>query len=82
MDCCEFVDMLIDYCESCLPEDVRCRFEEHLAQCSCCQSVARTYRRVSELAGALRVDEMPEEHRQRLRLALRERLARDGIECP
>jgi hypothetical protein len=67
MTCKETIDLLADYLESALDDQLIEQLETHLRDCGPCVAYLNTYRRTRELAGdAGRVD-MPEEMKARLR---------------
>lgn len=67
MTCKETIELLADYLESALDDQLIEQLEAHLRDCGPCVAYLNTYRRTRELAGdAGRVD-MPEEMKARLR---------------
>jgi len=79
LPCAAFVEMVTDYLDGAIPDDLRGRLEYHLAFCDGCRSVLAQIERVVQLAGQLTesdVDALPEAERQELMAAFR--AARSG----
>lgn len=53
-NCQECVDLLTEYLEGNLEEDVHTRLDEHLATCAPCINFVRTFKRASDLIVQLR----------------------------
>lgn len=67
MTCRELIDILDDYLDGALSEDLRGDLERHLEDCAPCRAYLATYRKTREVgADAARI-EMPEEMKARLR---------------
>ncbi len=74
---CEDVELLLgDYTENDLPESLKLRMDEHIAECPDCEEGLRRYREVIELAGEMKEsgEPMPERVKDNLRDALHKRL--------
>jgi anti-sigma factor RsiW len=67
MNCHEAIDVLADYLDATLSQDVLSRLEAHLRACAPCRAYLATYKRTAELAAKVNRVEMPAEVRQRLR---------------
>lgn len=59
MTCREVADFLFDYLSGELGNDVRARFERHLAVCGNCRAYLATYQATIRLARAATVTEPP-----------------------
>jgi anti-sigma factor RsiW len=67
MTCRELIDILDDYLDGTLVDDLRGDLEHHLEDCAPCRAYLATYRKTREVgADAARI-EMPEEMKARLR---------------
>jgi anti-sigma factor RsiW len=53
LTCSELVELVTDFLEDALPEDVRERFEAHLAGCEDCTAYVEQVRETVRLAGRL-----------------------------
>jgi hypothetical protein len=77
MTCKEAIDILGDYLEQALAEDLAAGLELHLRDCAPCRAYLSTYRKTRDLTRAAGRAPMPEEMQQRLRRFLLERLGGD-----
>jgi anti-sigma factor RsiW len=69
LPCKEFVELVTDYLDDALPDDLRTRVDRHLATCDGCQNVLAQWRTIIALAGRLTeadVDNTDELTRDRL----------------
>jgi len=66
MNCHEAIDVLADYLDMALTQDVIAQLEAHLRVCAPCRAYLATYKRAAELAAKVNRVEMPPEVRQRL----------------
>jgi anti-sigma factor RsiW len=53
LQCVEFVELITDYLEDALPDDLRARVEAHLETCPGCPNALEQLRMVVELTGRL-----------------------------
>ena len=74
MTCRELIDILDDYLDGTLPDDIRSGLESHLADCAPCRAYLATYRKTREIGTAATRVEMPDEMRARLRRFLSDKL--------
>jgi anti-sigma factor RsiW len=74
MTCQELIDVLAEYLEQSLPEEVAEALERHLADCAPCGAYLATYRKTRSVSAEAQRIEMPDEMRRRLRQFLVERL--------
>jgi len=72
MTCKEVVEIVSDYLEDALPAQDRARFEAHLAGCAGCTTYVEQMREIIRLTGMLTEEQVPTEHRERLRQAFRD----------
>ncbi len=77
MTCKEAIDVLGEYLEQTLAEELTGELERHLGDCAPCRAYLNTYRKTRELTGTAGRAPMPEEMKQRLRRFLLDRLG-DG----
>lgn len=54
MTCKELVELVTDYLEGALPEDIRMRMEHHLAGCEGCTNYLEQMRQTIRLTGHIR----------------------------
>ena len=67
--CKELVELVTDYLEATLPEDIRLRVEQHVSGCSGCTNYLEQMRQTIRLTGQLREEHLsPEEKDNLLRL--------------
>ncbi|MEU8969436.1 zf-HC2 domain-containing protein [Streptomyces monashensis] len=71
MDCVDFVELVTDFLEGALPEDVERRFVEHLAECSGCERYLDQFRRTIAATGELTPDSISPDARRQLLSAFR-----------
>jgi anti-sigma factor RsiW len=74
--CEDVVGVLHDYLEGSLDAKLAAAIERHFHGCKDCQAFSRTYKEVVQLTGELAVDDIPDQVRQRVQAAVRERAAR------
>jgi anti-sigma factor RsiW len=74
MTCKEAIDVLGEYLEHLLTEDLAAELERHLRDCAPCRAYLSTYRKTRELTREAGRAPMPEEMKQRLRRFLIDRL--------
>ena len=72
MTCKEVVEIVSDYLEDALSAQDRARFEAHLAGCAGCTTYVEQMREIIRLTGMLTEEQVPAEHRERLRQAFRD----------
>jgi anti-sigma factor RsiW len=56
--CIELVELVTDYLEGALPDDVRARFEAHLAGCDGCTTYVEQIRRTIAMCGRMDVGDL------------------------
>lgn len=66
LTCKEIVELITEYIEGTLPEDVRTRVEEHLAGCEGCTNYLEQMRQTIRLTGSLREENLTPEQRDDL----------------
>ena len=59
--CIEFVELVTDYLEGVLPARERRALEHHLSLCDPCVGYLEQMRETKRLAGALQVEDVPED---------------------
>jgi anti-sigma factor RsiW len=74
MTCRDLIDILDEYLDGALPDDLRADLEGHLADCAPCRAYLSTYRKTREIGTAAASVEMPDEMRARLRRFLSDKL--------
>lgn len=72
LTCRELVELVTDYLDGALPDDVRARFEEHLALCAGCQTYLDQMRRTAEHLGEIPVGSITDEMQDTLLSAFRD----------
>ena len=72
MTCKEVVEIVSDYLEDALSAQDRARVEAHLAGCAGCTTYVEQMREIIRLTGMLTEEQVPVEHRERLRQAFRD----------
>ena len=72
LTCQELVELVTDYLEGVLPDDVRARFDEHVAVCPGCETYLDQIRETAELMGEIPVDSISGEMRTTLLTAFRD----------
>jgi anti-sigma factor RsiW len=76
LTCKDAIDILADYLEGALGDDLVATLERHLADCRPCVAYLATYRKTRELTGQAGRIDMPEEMKARLRQILLDELGR------
>ena len=66
MACKELVELVTDYLEGTLPDDVRMRFERHVSGCNGCTNYLEQMRQTIHLTGQLRVESLAPQQRDDL----------------
>jgi anti-sigma factor RsiW len=66
MTCKELVELVTDYLEGTLPEDIRTRMESHLSGCSGCKNYLEQMRKTIRLTGELQESNLSEHQRNDL----------------
>jgi predicted anti-sigma-YlaC factor YlaD len=66
MTCKELVELVTEYLEGTLSQEVGLRLEEHLAGCSGCTAYLEQMRRTIRLTGQLREDDLTPQQRDDL----------------
>jgi anti-sigma factor RsiW len=74
MTCRELIDVLDDYLDRALSDDLLADLERHLADCVPCRAYLATYRKTREVGAAAARIEMPDEMKARLRRFLNDHL--------
>ena len=77
LTCKDAIDLLLDYLEQSLTDDLVAEFERHLQDCPPCVAYLNTYRTTRKLTGEVMQVSMPEEMKARLRRFLFEQFARE-----
>ena len=72
LTCQQLVELVTDYLDGVLPDDVRARFEEHLAVCPGCQTYLDQMRETASLLGGIPVDTLTSEMQETLLSAFRD----------
>jgi predicted anti-sigma-YlaC factor YlaD len=72
LTCQELVELVTDYLEGALTQDVRTRFDEHLAVCPGCETYLDQIRETASLLGEVSVDDITGEVRATLLSAFRD----------
>jgi predicted anti-sigma-YlaC factor YlaD len=72
------VAVLQDYFDGTLDPKLAAAIERHFRNCPDCRAFSKTYGETVRLTGELATDDIPEEVRNRVRNALRER-SNDGV---
>ena len=72
LTCQELVELVTDYLEGALTQDVRRRFEEHLAVCPGCVTYLDQISETASLLGEVSVDDITGEMRATLLSAFRD----------
>lgn len=66
MTCKELVELVTDYLEGTLPEDLRTRMEQHLSGCDGCTHYVEQMRQTIRLTGQVREENLTPEQRDDL----------------
>jgi predicted anti-sigma-YlaC factor YlaD len=72
LTCQELVELVTDYLEGVLADEVRARFDQHLAVCPGCETYLDQIRVTASLLGDLSVDDITGEVRATLLSAFRD----------
>jgi len=71
--CCrDFAEAVTDYLEGAMPEELRLRFDRHIAECSGCRTYLEQMRLTIHATGMLTVDGVTPEAEQALLEAFRD----------
>ena len=73
MTCNELVELITEYLEDAMPQEMRGLVEEHLADCDGCTAYLEQYRTTIRLTGMLTEDQVVPEAREILRRVFRGR---------
>jgi predicted anti-sigma-YlaC factor YlaD len=76
MDCQNLVELVTEYLEGALDEDLRAAVEAHLAECEGCSNYLEQMRTTIRVTGRLREEQIPPEARAPLLRAFRDWRAR------
>lgn len=66
MTCKELVELMTEYLEGTLPEDLRLRVEQHLSGCSGCTNYLEQMRQTIRLTGQLKEENLSEQQKDDL----------------
>ena len=66
MACRELVELITDYLDGKLPDDIRTRFEDHLTGCDGCTNYLEQIRQTIRLTGQLREESLTSQQRDDL----------------
>jgi predicted anti-sigma-YlaC factor YlaD len=66
MTCKELVELVTDYLEGTLAEDLRLRMEDHLSQCDGCSNYLEQMRQTIRLTGRVREESLTSQQRDDL----------------
>jgi len=66
MTCKELVELVTEYLEGSLPEDVRARMDQHLSGCDGCSSYLEQMRQTIRLTGRLQEENLTSQQRDDL----------------
>ena len=72
LSCRQVVDLVTEYLEDVLPPDERLAFERHVAICPPCRGYLSQMRRLQEVTGTFKADDVPERLRASLLEAFRD----------
>ena len=72
LTCQELVELVTDYLEGALDDDVRTRFDQHLAVCPGCDTYLDQMKETASLLGAIPVESLSSEMRASLLSAFRD----------
>jgi len=72
--CTDISNLLCDYADQDLPIALKGRFDAHCSRCPECSELVRGYQFTIDLAAELADRPMPQDAKNRLRIALNERL--------
>lgn len=71
LSCQELVELVTDYLEGALPEELRLRFEAHIGTCAGCRTYLEELRQTIRATGSLTVETITAEAEQALLEAFR-----------
>ncbi len=78
--CRESIDLLLEYLDGGLPEDVRAKLDEHFGGCQPCEEFLRSYRATPSVCQkAMAVKKMPGEVAARLTDFLRREIQKKSV---
>jgi anti-sigma factor RsiW len=80
--CRDSLELLLEYAEGTLPDDVRQRLEAHFSDCQPCDAFLKTYRATPELCRKALAATMPEGVSRRLAAFLRQEMQADDEPKP
>lgn len=80
--CRDSLDLLLEYAEGVLPDDVRKRLEAHFCDCPPCEDFLKSYRATPGLCKKALAATMPEGVSRRLTAFLRKETQDDGEPKP
>lgn len=66
MTCKELVELVTEYIEGTLPDDVRIRVEAHLTSCEGCTNYVEQMRQTIQLTGKIREEQLSSEQKDDL----------------
>jgi anti-sigma factor RsiW len=72
LSCARIVELITDYLEGVLPDDLRARFEEHLSYCPPCREYLAQMRTTVAVTGRLTESDVPPETMDALVRAFRD----------
>ena len=72
MTCKELVELVTEYLEGSLPDNVRLRMESHLSGCEGCTNYVEQMRQTIQLPGQLREEDLSAEQKDNLLKLFRE----------
>ena len=71
LSCQELVELVTDYLEGAMPDELRLRFETHIAKCGGCSAYVEEMRQTIRITGSLTVDAVTPEAERALLEAFR-----------
>jgi anti-sigma factor RsiW len=71
LSCQELVELVTDYLEGALPEELRARFERHIEHCSGCSTYLEQLRATIAATGRLTTESLSDDAERTLREAFR-----------
>ncbi|RMG59131.1 MAG: hypothetical protein D6713_06160 [Deltaproteobacteria bacterium] len=77
MNCRELINLLADYLDGSMDPELREELERHISMCEPCMNFLRTYDRTRIITRQVRIEEIPEEFRSRLKSFLLKKI-REG----
>jgi anti-sigma factor RsiW len=75
--CQDCIDLLADYVDETLPEDMKSRLEEHLGGCQPCEDFLSTYRATTSVCRKVMARSIPDSVATRLHAFLRQEIGKD-----